>query len=78
MEKIKRCISIGKIKRYIFIVSLFIIGSITGHYSQVNCQERDRDRVREVVNLISAGPLQISELIPNMTRIGLYEKFDCV
>ena len=76
MEKIKRCISIGKIKRYIFIVSLFIIGSITGHYSQVNCQERDRDRVREVVNLISAGPLQISELIPNMTRIGLYEKFE--
>lgn len=63
-----------KIRRYIFIVSLFILGSINGHISEVNCQGVVKGR--EIVNLLSDGPLKMSDLILNGNRIGIYEKFE--
>lgn len=74
MKKIKGYINKIKIKRCILIVSLFILGSITGHISQVNCQGVVKGR--EIVNLLSDSPLKMSDLILNGNRVGVYEKFE--
>lgn len=62
-----------KLKGFIFIGLVLIIGSFTGQFSHVKCQENAK---REFVNLLSDSPLQISELKVNSDKIGLYEKFE--
>lgn len=74
MKKNPRYTSKEKVKRYIFIVSLLILSSFTGQISLVNCQGVVKNR--EIVNLLSDGPLKMSEPVLNMNRVGLYEKLE--
>jgi len=70
MGEIKNSVNLEKINRFIFVISLII----TGHFGEVYCQSVVRGR--EIVNLLSDSPFQMSELIPNQNRVGLFEKFE--
>lgn len=60
-------------KKFIITGFLLIMGSLSGLFSVVKCQEAGET---DYVNLSSAGELKITEIAVNSDRIGLYEKFE--
>lgn len=74
IRKRKHLINLKMKKIYIFILLLLITEMLPGYFSSVSGQAIQKGR--EIVNLISASTLQISEPVANQERVGLYEKFE--
>lgn len=55
---------------------IFCTAFVLLHPSLIQAQNGSKLRDKEVVNLISQSPLQMTELSVNGNRVGLYEKFE--